>query len=239
MLQFLGQVWKAKPRSVSIVVLCFSCSVFFSTVGVADPLTDLPFWRKSVGYWLSQNTYLGDDLNYRIPSYRTATEIKISDSTFESVQTNIYPTGVFQGQYLGVEVDQNRGVEYVQVTKGYVFEGGESIRLITEGRHNDGLTLSTPINSDSAITEVFDPETDALNYRMFLSFPSDNHRNVIVMGINSSAEDQGSLRGLSFFKGERSSKEKVDAQLSAWRKEFDVGTRVYFLDGKYRTEKLP
>jgi len=224
-----------KTLSFIFVVLIIG---LFSPLSLALDLKKIPFWKVSEGFWLSQNIYLGADLEYKIKQYYSATVIRVSENLVTSTETKFYPAGSFQGKYLGLELDNSRGVEFIQVTKGISLDGTTTLSLTTEGARSSTPTSVSPISDTKAVLTVSDENSGFSLYQMLITYPSPNFRYVLSMGLDSSLENTGALRGLSFFKGKRLDSSAFSSQLSSLREKLNVGTRVYFSKGKYHAETL-
>jgi len=220
----------------------FYLCVMYSQTSLADRVSDIPFWQKSEGVWLSENTYLSPEFEARIKKYHSIVEITLGKNHVTTKETKYYPAGTFNASYLGLDIDTSKGVEYVQVTEGLLSSG--TTLTLTPGEQSDSeiRTQIKIIDDSSALMSVTHHYDDELRksdaYRMFISLPTRDYRYISSFGIHSDSRygSKGALRGVSIFSGKRIGKESIEFQKQALRTKYSVATIVTKNQNGYETD---
>ncbi|WP_317928576.1 hypothetical protein [Halioxenophilus sp. WMMB6] len=219
---------KIKTRLINWSAILWSMMVLLPlSVAHADKLSETPFWTLNSGLWLSQNTYLGSDLEYKIKSYSSIVDIAVSANGVVIVERKFYPPGAFHGKALGLDIADDVGVELLQTTR-WLAEGDDG-RVVAEGDVPGPYQFSiTPYTGDTAVLAVTNRTTKRDSYRMMISLPSPNYRYVVNMGIDDGSKDGsiGALRGLSFFNGQKITQESLTDHVNKLRQLHQIKAQV-------------
>ncbi len=182
-----------------------------------------PFWQGNKGAWLSHNTYLGDDLNYKIKSYNSIVVVKPGVSDVVMQEIKYYPPGAFYGQAIGLNVPANSGVEFVSESR-WLSTGSDGV-VVENTSVQKNISTITPLTKNAALLTITSLASGNDSYRMLITLAGRNYRHTVNLGIDadSSVEaDVGRLRGVSFFNGKRISPDIIPDQIEHLRKEHQV-----------------
>lgn len=211
--------------------LPFLCAALLLTpLSHAANLADEPFWRASVGFWASHNTYMDGEYHPKIPRYQTLNAISVSGNQVISEERKFYPPGTFTGSALGLNIPLDKGVELIQISRG---EATGDITVVNFAPLNiysqNQNTRLEAVSTDTATMTVTYKETNKIAYKMLITVPTAHSRITASLGINSDyagETDNTPLRGVSVFSATRISESTYQQQTALLQKEYQVGTIV-------------
>lgn len=222
--------------SIISVTLLFTIS---SQLCNAENLADHPFWQRSSGYWLSLNTYLDGDFEYKIKHYHSITHISVIGLKVTMKEYKFYPPGYFNGKYIGLSIPENMGVELLNVSNGETNKDSNSVDFNNNQLANTQTQLTT-FTEDSALMTVTNTLSLQDSYRMLITMPSKDSRVVVNLGLNNqdSSRTKGALRGLSILSATRISDKEFDTKVKELREEYQIGILVS-LDNNNNYQAIP
>jgi len=197
-----------------VVATCFSQMVLADTAGTK--LEDIPFWRTSAGFWVSDNTYFNQSLDYNIRSYNSIVQVEIEGHSFRETEYKFYPPGKMATGYGAGQVMPDEGIEVVTVTEGEMADdrGSISITSISPGFGGHWINRIDVLTDDTAVRVTSHPGGSIDSYRMFITMPAADRRYVANFGLVDQADGEvtqpGDLRGFSLFRGRRIASEAFE-----------------------------
>jgi len=192
-------------------------------------LADMPFWQNSAGFWLSVNTYLGNDYQHKIESYHTLTEIRVEKQQVNITEYKFYPAGSFAGASIGITLDESKGVLLQQELIGKLSaNSGDVIFGNEQDLASAILTRMHTIDNESALMTYTERASGKDLYRMFVTMPTPNSRIVVNLGIDTQNTDiiSNRLRGVSVFSATRLAEAAVSVEQQMLAQLYQVGSIV-------------
>ena len=217
-----------------LVVSCrlpvFCSALFISPLGLTAELASNPFWEASVGFWVSENTYLDGHYNAKIPRYQTLNAISVNGNLVTSEERKYYPPGAFAGAVLGLDIPADEGVELIQISRGEAPDDTSIVNFapLNIFSQNQYTRLET-VSADTATMTVAYKETNEIAYKMLITIPTADSRITASLGINghyAADTNESPLRGVSVFAASRISEASFNEQTLQLRKTYQVGTLV-------------
>lgn len=201
-----------------------------------------PFWQLSAGYWLSQNTYLDGNLDYKIKQYHSIVTIHLQDDQIITEEIKFYPPRHFYGKAIGLTIPDEVGVQLnIISTATLINQDGQAKVVDNNANMHSTTTLITPFNKDSAMLTTTAEGSEIDSYRMLITYPTKDSRMVVNLGIDtpSSKQPKGGLRGASIFNGSRINKNEIAQLQQTLRTDYHVGALVTAdAEGHYRSETI-
>jgi len=179
-------------------------------------LEDILFWRTSAGFWVSDNTYFNQSLDYNIRSYNSIVQVELEGRSFRETEYKFYPPGKMATGYGAGQVMPDEGIEVVTVTEGEMADdrGSVSISSISPGFGGQWINRIDVLTDDTAVRVTSHPGGSTDSYRMFITMPAADRRYVVNFGLVDKADGEagqpGDLRGFSLFRGRRIGREAFE-----------------------------
>jgi len=194
-------------RTFSLLMLLVALTA--SSQASAGDLEDVPFWRVSAGFWVSDNTYFNGSLDYNIRAYNSIVQVEINGDTMRETEYKFYPPGKMAKAYGAGKTGEDEGIEVVTVFTGTMLDDSGTVRIdsIRPELGGEAETRIAVLGQDTAVRVTTNPGGQADLYRMFITMPDPDRRYVANFGLvdrkQGSDEQPGDLRGFSLFRGKR------------------------------------
>jgi len=215
------------------VITAIAGSMFCLTL---QAKAELPaFWQLSEGVWHSHNMYMDGKFAVKIPDYESVVTIAVKDDEVITTEDKFYPAGYFNGAAIGLDIPAKSGVHLVQTTRASLDSKGIAEEQAAAGA--PVRTITTPLDGSSAFYTVSDKITGDTSYRMLISYPQNNARIVVNMGLQpvEPGNAAGALRGLSVFNGVKLPGSEKQALLKQLETVYNATvTVVREADGQFR-----
>jgi hypothetical protein len=213
--------FRCKTRLLS-AVLTLTAAVA-ATAAEAKPLSQVPFWSTSSGWWSSDNVYFTPDHDYNVRSYNSIIEIRVESDRVTETEYKFIPPGKLAKAYGGAIVHEDDGVEVDTVTTYLRIKGTDNVLQHSVSptlAPSDARTSIEILSKDTAVRVVREPSAANDFYRMFITMPTGDRRYMANYGFASKAEGgkvPGDLRGFSTFDTRRISADSVEALRAQYR----------------------
>ena len=220
-------------------LFCLLSAVCCSGPLGAATLAENVFWKTSVGYWASDNTYIDGRFNPKIPHYQTLNSITIEGNTVISEERKFYPAGAFAADALGLTVPADKGVQLIQVSRGLANTSADRVDYAPINEYSRyQQTWEETLSADTAVRTVASEETGAVSYKVLITLPTSDSRITASLGVNSdyvTDSTQLPLRGVSVFSASRITAEQFHEQTRQLQLRYDIGAVVTINEqGKYQ-----
>lgn len=239
----MASLFKANGRQV-FAMLSLMATVS-GAVAEAKPLSQVPFWNMSSGWWSSDNVYFTPEHDYNVRSYHSLIEIRVEGDRVTETEYKFIPPGKLAKAYAGAIAGDDDGVEIDTVTTYLRIKGTDNVvqQAVSPAlAPSDDRTSVEILSHDTAVRIVRQPGAANDYYRMFITMPTGERRYMANYGFVSKPEGRkipGDLRGFSTFDTRRISADRVEALRAQYR----LRNRTTILvtpnaDGKPETKRI-
>lgn len=200
---------------------------------VAASLQDTPFWRDSVGWWSSDNTYMDGKLHQKIPAYNSIVHVEIQGARVVQTTHRFYPPGDSTGYYSKGQVQNDKGIELVSIMTMEVIDDSGTLTTVSTtpaAAEQPGDMTTTPLSPTLALQQKREPASGLVSYHTVITMPTPDRRYTSMFGIRTGLENEeveaGDLRGLALYYSRRITAADVDALRLHFREVHSVGAVV-------------
>jgi pimeloyl-ACP methyl ester carboxylesterase len=191
------------------------------------------FWQDSMGWWVSDNTYLDGQLQPKIPLYQSIVHIEAQAGQVLETTYKFYPPGDLSQSVSGGRVGDDQGVEFITVSTMQAIAGAEAMETISvspASMSQSGRMVTTALSSTVALQQRLQGEVGLADYQIIINLPTPDRRYTTVFGLYTGLENEevapGDLRGLSLFASKRITADEVQELRSKFRILNSVGAIV-------------
>jgi hypothetical protein len=191
------------------------------------------FWQDSMGWWVSDNTYLDGQLQPQIALYQSIVHIEAQANRVVETTYKFYPPGDLSQSVSGGRVGHDQGVEFITVSTMQALADTESMETISvspASMSQSGQMVTTALSSSVALQRRLQGEGGLADYHIIITLPTPDRRYTNVFGLYTGLENEevapGDLRGLSLFASKRITADEVEELRSKFRTLNSVGAIV-------------